>query len=128
MHELAAREAVPGLSAGQLDAMRAANERFAAAIEAGDAEGALEADDQFHGVLIDGAANAALTAVLDLYTPVLRRAEVLRFLSVDRFSSAERHAQLIELCARGDADAAAALAFHTWHSLPLGDAVTPDEA
>jgi DNA-binding GntR family transcriptional regulator len=126
MHELAARVAVPRLYPEQIEAMRAANERFAAAIEAGDADAAVAADDAFHDVLITAAGNAALTAVLERYTPVLRRAEVLRFLSVDRFSSADRHARLIELCAAGDADGAAALAFQTWHSLPIGD--TPSDA
>lgn len=122
MHELAARVAVPRLSSEQIEAMRAANERFAAAIEAGDADAAVTADDAFHDVLIAAAGNAALSAVLERYTPVLRRAEVLRFLSVDRFSSADRHARLIELCAAGDADRAAALAFQTWHSLPVAAA------
>ena len=119
MHELAARVAVPALAPDQLEVMRAANERFAAAIEKGDADAAVAADDAFHGVLIEGARNPALTAVLDLYTPVLRRAEQLRFLSVDRFSSAERHSRLIDLCAAGDAAGAAELAYQTWHSLPL---------
>lgn len=122
MHELAARVAVPRLSPEQIEAMRAANERFAAAIEAGDADAAVTADDAFHDVLIAAAGNAALSAVLERYTPVLRRAEVLRFLSVDRFSSADRHARLIELCAAGDADGAAELAFQTWHSLPVAAA------
>ena len=125
MHGLAAREAVPTLAPDQLEAMRLANERFTAAIDAGDAEAAIAADDEFHGVLVANASNAALVAVLDLYTPVLRRAEQLRFLSVDRFSSSERHADLIDLCASGDAGAAAELAFDTWHSLPIGEAEHP---
>lgn len=125
MHELAARVAVPSLTAAHLDAMREANERFAAAIESGDAESAVAADDVFHDVLISAAGNTALTAVLELYTPVLRRAEVLRFLSVDRFSSADRHARLIELCAAGHAEEAAVLAFQTWHSLPIGTGDSP---
>jgi DNA-binding GntR family transcriptional regulator len=122
MHELAARVTVPNLGPDQLAAMRRANERFAAAIEAGDAAAAVATDDEFHGVLLAAAGNAALTAVLDRYTPVLRRAEILRFLSVDRHSSADRHAEFIELCAAGDAEGAAQLAFQTWHSLPLEDA------
>ena len=125
MHELAARATVPNLTSDQLDAMRRANERFAAAIETGDAQAAVAADDDFHGVLIAAAGNPALMAVLDLYTPVLRRAEVHRFLSVDRYSSADRHAELIGLCAAGDAEAAARLAFDTWHSLPIEDGGQP---
>jgi DNA-binding GntR family transcriptional regulator len=128
MHELAARVAVPALDLEQLEQMRLANERFTAAIADGDSDAAVAADDDFHRVPIEAADNAALHAVLELYTPVLRRAEVLRFLSVDRFSSAERHSEFIDLCAAGDAEGAARLAFHTWHSLPLGDAEPPTSA
>ncbi len=124
MHALAARSGVPLLTEEQLQAMRDATDRFTAAIEAEDAEAALAADDAFHDVLVVGAQNPAIISVLEQYTPVLRRAETLRFLSIDRFASAERHAQLIDLCAAGDAEGASRLAFHTWHSLPVGDPVT----
>ena len=50
--------------------MRAANSRFRSAIEQGDVEAALRADDELHGVLVAAAANRALTAVLDQFTPV----------------------------------------------------------
>lgn len=125
MHELAARAGVPTLDADQLEQMRTANRRFTAAIEEGDSEAAVAADDEFHGVLVAAADNAALNAVLELYTPVLRRAEVHRFVSVDRFAAADRHARLIDVCAAGDAEGAAQLAFHTWHSLPLGNDDAP---
>jgi len=119
MHELAARVAVPVLTEEELDTMRAANARFTAAIEAGDAHAAVTADDEFHDVLVRAARNSALVGVLEQYTPVLRRAEALRFLSVDRFAAADRHAQLVELCSARDAEGAAQLAFRTWHSLPV---------
>ncbi len=122
MHELAARLAVPTLAESQLDAMRSANARFASAVEASDADAAVVADDALHGVLVTAAGNPALAAVLEQYTPVLRRAELLRFLSVDRFAAIERHSELIELCAAGDAEGAAQLAFVTWHSLPIAAA------
>ena len=58
MHELAARVAVPRLFAADVQAMRAANERFAAAVGAGDVDGALRADDDLHDVLVRVAATA----------------------------------------------------------------------
>src|SRR5690606_20213566 len=116
MQALAARLGVPRLTEEQLQAMRDANDRFTTAIEAEDAEAALAADDAFHDVLVVAAENPAIVSVLEQYTPVVRRAETLRFLSIDRFASAERHAQLIDLCAAGDAEGASRLAFHTWHS------------
>lgn len=118
MHELAVREAVPELTESDLDAMRDANRRFAAAIEAGDVDAALRADDDLHGVPVAVCRNAALFAVLDQFTPVLRRAERLRFASLDGRASFARHDQLIQLCAAEDAEGAAAVAFDTWHSLP----------
>ena len=117
MHELAVREAVPALTASDLDAMRDANRRFAAAIDAGDVDAALRADDELHGVPVAVCRNAALFAVLDQFTPVLRRAERLRFASLDGRASFARHEDLIELCAAADAEGAAAVAFDTWHSL-----------
>jgi DNA-binding GntR family transcriptional regulator len=118
MHEVAVREAVGNLTESDLEAMREANGRFQSAIEEGDVEAALRADDELHGVPIAVAANRALSAVLDQFTPVLRRAERLRFSSVDGRASLARHEELIRLCAAGDVDGAAAVAFDTFHSLP----------
>jgi DNA-binding GntR family transcriptional regulator len=118
MHEVAVREAVGSLTEADLEAMREANARFGAAIERGDVEGALRADDELHGVPVTVAANSALAAVLDQFTPVVRRAERLRFSSRDGRASLARHEELIRLCAAGDTEGAAAVAFDTFHSLP----------
>jgi DNA-binding GntR family transcriptional regulator len=121
MHELAARLAVPDLAPSVLEEMRAANERFSAAVESGDAIAAVEADDEFHGALVRASGNPSLAAVLEQFEPVVRRAEFLRFVSIDRFTSRERHAALIAMCQAADAEGAAALAFQTWHSLPVAE-------
>lgn len=118
MHELAVREAVGALTEADLDAMRQANERFRAAIEESDVEAAVRADDELHGVPVRVASNRALASVLDRFTPVLRRAERLRFSSLGGRVSLARHDNLIRLCAAGDTDRAAAVAFDTWHTLP----------
>jgi len=118
MHELAVREALASLTRADLDAMRQANRRFGAAIERGDVEAALRADDELHAIPVTVAANRALAAVLDQFTPVLRRAERLRFSSLDGLASLARHDDLIRLCAAGDTGRAAAVAFDTWHTLP----------
>jgi DNA-binding GntR family transcriptional regulator len=44
--------------------------------------------------------------------------ERLRFSSVEGAASVARHDELIRLCAAGDADRAAAVAFDTFYSLP----------
>ena len=82
IHELAVREAVPLLSASDLAEMRQANARFAQAMRDGDADAALAADDEFHHVTVAACANSAVAAVLEQVTPVLRRADMLRFSSL----------------------------------------------
>ncbi|WP_248961109.1 GntR family transcriptional regulator [Sphaerisporangium perillae] len=117
MHELAVRQAVPDLSAAELDAMREANERFAAALRRDDAEAALAADDDFHAIPVAASANLALRAVLEQFTPVLRRVERLRFSSLSGRSSVAQHERIIELSAAGDAEAAAAATRANWETL-----------
>jgi DNA-binding GntR family transcriptional regulator len=122
MHEVAVREAVGSLTEADLEAMRDANSRFRSAIEQGDVEAALRADDELHGVPVAVAANRAVIAVLDQFTCVLRRAERLRFSSQEGRASLARHDELIRLCAAGDAEGAAAVAFDTFHSLSATEA------
>jgi DNA-binding GntR family transcriptional regulator len=118
MHELAVREAVPVLVDADLAAMREANRRFAAAVGAGDVEAAVAADDELHGVPVRIAGNRALDTVLEQFTPTVRRAERLRFASLQGRDSVTRHDELIRLCAEGDVAGAAAVSYDTWHSLP----------
>jgi len=117
MHELAVLDAVGRLTPADVAAMRQANQRFRAAIEAHDPAAALVADEQLHAIPVTVGGNRAVASVLEQYSPVVRRAELLRFSSKDGRASVSRHAKLITLCERGDAVGAAKLAFDTWHSL-----------
>jgi DNA-binding GntR family transcriptional regulator len=117
MHELAVREAVPHLSAGEIEAMREANARFAAALRADDVDAAIESDDEFHGIAVTASANPALRAVVDQFTPVLRRLERLRFSSLHGRASVALHDRIIALCEARDAEGAAAAARDNWMSL-----------
>lgn len=117
MHEVAVREAAASLGRADLAVMRAANKRFRAALRVGDTEAALAADDELHAVPVRVAANRAVLAVLDQFTPVVRRAERLRFSTLAGRASATRHDDLVRLLEQGDGEAAAALAFDTFHSL-----------
>ncbi|MBB6628256.1 GntR family transcriptional regulator [Nocardioides sp. KIGAM211] len=125
MHEVAVREAVARLTAADVRAMKAANRRFRDALRAGDAEAALAADDELHGVPVRVAGNRAVEIVLDQFTPVLRRAERLRFSTLTGRGSIALHDRLIAFCETGDADAAAGVAFATWHSLDPADPADP---
>ena len=117
MHELAVRQAVPRLSGDELEAMRAANGRFAAALRADDVDAAIAADDEFHGVTVLASANPALRTVLEQFTPVLRRLERLRFSSLDGRASVVMHDRIIRLCEAKDGEGAAVAARDNWMSL-----------
>lgn len=117
MHRLAVAEAVGRMTEADLDLMRAANERFAAAVAVGDTDAALTADDDFHAVPVAACGNRAIAAVLDQFSPVVRRLERLRFASAEAVESVGLHDRLLEACARGDAPAAAEVSFRTWQNL-----------
>ncbi len=120
MHELAVRETTGRLSEDDIDRMRAANRRFAEAVDSGDVGAALDADEEMHRIPVAALGNRALEAVLDQFDPLVRRAERLRF-STDGHASVDLHARLIDLIASGDAQGAASVAFDIWHTLPAED-------
>lgn len=116
MHVLAVREAAGNLALPDLERMKAANRRFAEALSAEDVGAALDADDAFHAIPVALLASDAVTTVLDLFGPVVRRAERARFAQEGQAAFA-RHEQLIELLISGDAERAAELTFEMWHTL-----------
>jgi DNA-binding GntR family transcriptional regulator len=116
MHEVATREAAARTTEDDVAAMRAANERFAAAVAAGDLPAALAADDELHGVLLDRCGNAAVSATVDRFTPAIRRLELQRFGAAGH-PSVELHGRLIAACASGDVDSAVATTTEIWAAL-----------
>jgi len=123
MHELAVATAVPLLTGADLAQMREANSHFRAAIAAGDVDAAVAADDEFHVVPVRAAANAAVVAVLEQFTPLVRRLERLRFATLAGRGSVARHARLVDLCEQGDVAAAAAVSRETWQTLDPTEAL-----
>jgi DNA-binding GntR family transcriptional regulator len=117
MHELATRVAVPRLRGADVDVMRAANDRFAAAVHAGDVDAALRADDELHDVLVHVSGNRAAAATVARYTPVIRRLERHRFGEGGNCRSAGLHERLIEACAAGDVDEAVRVTAEIWRGL-----------
>ncbi|MFB8244913.1 GntR family transcriptional regulator [Streptomyces sp. NPDC055952] len=117
MHELATRAAVPRLTAADITAMRAANERFAAAVDGGDVEAALRADDALHDVLVRAGGNRAAAATAARYTPLIRRLERRRFGEGGSCRSAGLHERLIEACEAGDAAGAVRVTAEIWRGL-----------
>jgi DNA-binding GntR family transcriptional regulator len=117
MHELVTRVAVPRLFAADVEGMRAANERFSAAVGAGNVDAALRADDELHDVLVRAAGNRAAAATIARYTPLIRRLERRRFGEGGTCRSAGLHGRLIEACAVGDVDAAVRVTAEIWRTL-----------
>lgn len=117
MHELVTRVAVPRLEAADIEAMRAANERFAAAVSATDVDAALRADDELHDVLVRVSGNRAAAATVARYTPLIRRLERQRFGEGGSCRSAGLHERLIETCAAGDVDGAVLVTAEIWRGL-----------
>lgn len=117
MHALAVRTAVPLMGSAEIKAMTKANKDFAEAFAAGDAEAAVRADDEFHGVAVEASRNETIKSVLEQVTPVLRRLEFLRFSSLTGRQSISQHKRIIEHCRRGDAAAAAEATQRNWETL-----------
>ena len=128
MHELAAREAAGRVTADDVAAMRAANTRFADAVDAGDLDAALAADDELHAVLLARAGNTALTATVERFTPAIRRLERARFAAAHGRGSVDLHERLIAACETADADAAVATTTEIWTALLSELEETRDDA
>ncbi|MEV6305717.1 GntR family transcriptional regulator [Actinoplanes sp. NPDC051861] len=123
MHDLAVRNVAGSLTGEVVDRMREANVRFAAAVAAGDVEGALAADDEVHAVPLLAYGNAAATGTVERYTPLVRRAERLLFTSPQATRSVLLHDQLISALAARDVEGAVAVNAEIWghlhHSVDL---------
>jgi DNA-binding GntR family transcriptional regulator len=117
MHELAVRLAVPLMSERDHARMRTANRQFGQALERGDIQGALDADDEVHGVPIAALGNRAIAATIERQLPLIRRLERLRFGSLLGRRSIAWHDQLIDACADRDVDAAVAITTRIWTTL-----------
>lgn len=117
LHSTAAHEAMPRITDDDIEKMRSANAAFAVAIAAGDADTALAADDLFHGVAINAAANTVLATMLDMVMPTIRRAEHIRFGSLLGEESVPQHTRIIDAFARRDPNAAESAIKENWLTL-----------
>ena len=117
MHELAVRLAVPLMTDRHHERMRAANKRFAAALERGDVQGALDADDALHDVPVAVLGNRVVAATIERQLPLIRRLEKARFGSLLGRRSIAWHDQLIDACEVGDVESAVAITTRIWTTL-----------
>jgi DNA-binding GntR family transcriptional regulator len=117
LEALAASLGVPRLIRDDLETMRAANCDFADALAAADVDAAVAADDRFHGVLVQAAANREIARSLERLLPKIRRLERARFGSLAGRRSVEQHERIIALCAAGEAEQAAEAIRENWLTL-----------
>ena len=117
LEALAASLGVPQLTGDDLETMRAANREFADALARVDVDAALAADDRFHRVLVQAAANREIARSLARLLPKIRRLERARFGSLAGRRSVEQHEQIIALCAAGEAERAAEAVRENWLTL-----------
>jgi DNA-binding GntR family transcriptional regulator len=117
MHELAVRLAVPLMTERHYAVMRAANKRFATALETGEVEAAVEADDELHDVPVAVVGNQVLAATIERQLPLIRRLERLRFGSLMGRRSIGWHDQLIDACEDRDIETAVAITTRIWTTL-----------
>ena len=117
MHELAVRLAVPVMTDRHHDRMRAANKSFDAALERGDVQGALDADDALHDVPVAVLGNRVVAATIERQLPLIRRLEKARFGSLLGRRSIAWHDQLIDACEVGDVESAVAITTRIWTTL-----------
>ena len=119
MHDLALGAA--SLTRAQLARMRAAGERFAAAVRTGDLDAALAADDALHAVPVDACGNVAAALTIARFTPLIRRAERLLWASPHGERSIRQHDELIAALAAGDAPRARTVNGTIWSHVHQGD-------
>jgi DNA-binding GntR family transcriptional regulator len=118
LHGVAVRDGVPRLTDEHLQAMRAYNERFAGAVEQLDVAEALSADEAFHTVLVEASANRVLARLVDQLHPMIDRILFRKFSTLlGGRETIDHHNELIDLCATGDAAAAAELSAAHWARL-----------
>lgn len=117
LHELAARLAVPQITDVQLAEMKAANDRFAKAVDAADVATAIESDEAFHATFVTASGNDMISELLEQVTPLLHRVEWMRFASIRASDSVAQHAEILRLAQLRDAEGAAAACRENWLSL-----------
>jgi len=117
LHALGVRLAAGRLTPEEIAALREANARLRAAMEAEETPAATAADDDFHGVFVVAADNRELRHALDRLMPKVRRLEYIQFSSLAGRRSVEQHEAIIAACMAGNYDRAAVLVEENWLSL-----------
>ncbi len=117
LHSLATELAVPVLRPEDVAALNAAQNAYLRALRAGDAAQAFDADDRFHQIFIERAANAQVERMLDRLLPALHRIEHLAIRQLPGRTAVAQHRAIIERATAGNAVGAATAARANWLTL-----------
>lgn len=117
LHALAVELAVERIGRPEIAALTRANDAFAAAVEKRHIAGALEADDAFHGVIIDAAANPELQRTLGRLMPHIRRFQLVQFTSEPAQRSIRQHRAIVSAFRRGRFADAACTVEENWANI-----------
>ena len=117
LQALAAELAVPRLEAAHHEALGAANDAYVRALIARDPKAAEAADERFHGVFVEVAANPEIERVLDNLAPRLRWMRRAHGQALGGRRSVAQHQAIIARTARGDAPGAASATRENWMTL-----------
>ncbi|MGN7399324.1 GntR family transcriptional regulator [Cytobacillus praedii] len=117
LHSLAARLAVPAITNEDIQLMEVSNLELRKALEEKDVIRAVEADDQFHAVLLKASRNDEIERALDRIMPKVRRLEFSKFSSVVAYQSLEEHQAIILASQKKDSTLAGSLVEENWLSL-----------
>jgi DNA-binding GntR family transcriptional regulator len=117
LHALAVRLGAERLGPVEVEALADANESFAAAVAERHIAAALAADDAFHAVLLDAAANAELPRTLGRLMPHIRRLQLTQFSSERGRLSFRQHRDIIAACRRGRFEDAARTVEENWANI-----------
>lgn len=117
LHSLAARLAVPSITEEDIHLMKNTNARLKKALENKDVVSAVEADDEFHGVLLSASGNQEIGLALERIMSKVRRLEFSKFSSLDAMKSIEEHQKIIAACQSKNPAEASSLVEENWLSL-----------
>jgi DNA-binding GntR family transcriptional regulator len=118
LDQLAVREGLQRLDAKSRQAMEKANRDFVKAVEQGSAWRALEADDRFHGVLVELADNPLLTRLMTQIHPQIHRILYRKFSTLlGSRETVEHHERLLELCRAGEVETVVRASAEHWEHL-----------
>jgi DNA-binding GntR family transcriptional regulator len=109
LHRDATLRGAPNLTPDHFDRLREADAAFVAALREGRIDDAIQADDEFHRVLVEAADDPDLAVSVDLMVPRLHRMDLWIFTRKALVPTRNTHPEIIAALEAGDAETAARL-------------------